>query len=148
MRTYVASLEMPEEFVGLEDEMASFPTMYGRPGGVFALLYDGAGVVAGCGALRRQAADTGEVRRLYVAPELRGEGAGRALLEWLMDAARGLGYGRVVLDTYPALVAACGLYDSLGFTPTPPYWESPIPGTIYLERRLEGREGVTSKPTT
>jgi ribosomal protein S18 acetylase RimI-like enzyme len=56
------------------------------------------------------------LEELYVAPERRGEGIGRALLEATMDAAREAGAVRIDLGTSVDDTAAIGLYESCGFT--------------------------------
>jgi GNAT superfamily N-acetyltransferase len=86
----------------------------------------------GCGALRRLGdeallaelgANTGELKRMYVAPEMRGRGIGRALLARLEAEARALGLVRLVLETGTRQAEALGLYDDAGFTGIPPYGE-------------------------
>ncbi len=58
----------------------------------------------------------GQVWGMYVAPELRGSGAGRALLEALLDRAQTLsGLEAVVLGVADGNHAAHGLYRALGF---------------------------------
>ncbi len=131
VREYVASLERPEEYEGLEEELAVLTEHYGPPGGTFLLVYDGA-VLAGCGALRRFDAATGEVRRLYVRPTFRGRGVGRALMEALVQTARGLGYRHLLLDTLPELRSAQALYRSLGFQEIAPYYPCPAPDALYF----------------
>ena len=56
------------------------------------------------------------LEELYVAPEARGEGQGRALLELAMELARERGAISIELNTSEADVAARGLYESAGFT--------------------------------
>jgi ribosomal protein S18 acetylase RimI-like enzyme len=53
---------------------------------------------------------------LYVAPERRGEGLGRALMELAIEEARRAGADHMDLGTSEDDVAARGLYESLGFT--------------------------------
>ncbi|WP_437305464.1 GNAT family N-acetyltransferase [Sorangium sp. So ce388] len=86
----------------------------------------------GCGALRRlreallvQALGprVGELKRMYVAPEARGKGIGRALLRRLEAEARGLGLDRLVLETGTRQPEALALYRSAGFAEIPPYGE-------------------------
>src|SRR5438552_195583 len=57
-----------------------------------------AGQPVGCGAVRRIGAQTGELKRMYVRPEARGCGVGRALLGALEAEARALGLSRLVLE--------------------------------------------------
>jgi len=56
------------------------------------------------------------LEELYVAPEARGEGQGRALLEHAMELARDRGAISIELNASEADVAARGLYESAGFT--------------------------------
>ena len=55
---------------------------------------------------------------LYVVPERRGQGIGRALMERTMVVARERGADTMELGTGEGDVAARGLYESLGFTHT------------------------------
>jgi ribosomal protein S18 acetylase RimI-like enzyme len=63
---------------------------------------------------------TGELdaylEELYVVPERRGHGLGRALLETAMEHAKERGAAHIDLNTSEDDVAARGLYDSAGFT--------------------------------
>jgi GNAT superfamily N-acetyltransferase len=90
------------------------------------------GVPIGCGALRALHDDeslqqlgpgVGELKRMYVAPDARGEGIGRALVARLEDEARRLGLTRLVLETGTRQAAALALYRGLGFVDIPPYNE-------------------------
>ena len=56
------------------------------------------------------------LEELYVVPERRGRGLGRALLEAAMDNARARGAARIDLGTSEDDVAARALYESAGFT--------------------------------
>jgi putative acetyltransferase len=52
---------------------------------------------------------------MYSLPELRGRGAGRALMTRCLDAARGLGFRRCYLETLTGMDAAQSLYLASGF---------------------------------
>ena len=86
----------------------------------------------GCGALRtlRDPAllealgpRVGELKRMYVAPEARGRGVGRALLARLEGEARARGLARLVLETGTRQHEALALYRRAGFAEIPPYGE-------------------------
>ena len=93
-------------------------------------------VPAGCVAMRDLGGGTCEMKRLYVAPEYRGRGVGRLLVEEVLRRAERAGYRRMVLDTLPEMAGAIALYRAFGFVETAPYWDCPVERTIYLERRL------------
>jgi GNAT superfamily N-acetyltransferase len=57
----------------------------------------------------------GRVAHLVLAPETRGSGAGRRLVEHVLSAARAAGYERLELETFSDLQAARSLYLSVGF---------------------------------
>jgi GNAT superfamily N-acetyltransferase len=106
-----------------EAELAGLPGRYAEAeGGALLLAWDG-GEAVGAVALRRFGEGVAEMKRMYV--ERRGVGAGRALGEAVVAAARRLGYRRVVLDTGPLQAEAIGLYRSLGFEEVPAYWDAP-----------------------
>lgn len=56
------------------------------------------------------------LEELYIVPERRGRGLGRALLETAMGYARERGAAHIELNTSENDVAARGLYESIGFT--------------------------------
>jgi len=73
------------------------------------------GAPVGCGALRTLQCGTGEIKRMWVAPQARGLGVGRRILERLEQEARQRGLGVVRLDTNEALTEALHLYRSAGY---------------------------------
>ena len=75
------------------------------------------GRAVGCGALRKLDETTAEVKRMYVAPEQRGRGVAKQILEHLEEAGLGLGVHRLVLETGIYQAEAIGLYRSAGFKP-------------------------------
>ncbi len=98
------------------------------PAGVFLVVFDGERAV-GCGGIRRIADGPSgiryEVKHLYLAPETRGRGWGRLLLDDLERRAREWDAGELVLDTHHTLEAAGGLYSAAGFAPIEPYNDNP-----------------------
>lgn len=53
---------------------------------------------------------------IYVARDWRGRGAGRVLLERVIDGARALGFHKLVLAAFPFNPAGVALYERAGFT--------------------------------
>jgi len=130
-REYAAWLGPEGWFTDLEAELAALP------GGYEALLVarlDGEAV--GCVALKPLPGEACEMKRLYVRPEARGTGAGRALVEASIARALELGYAVMRLDTLPTMDAAQALYLSLGFRPIERYNDNPIEGVLFFELRL------------
>ncbi|MGB7265021.1 MAG: GNAT family N-acetyltransferase [Terracidiphilus sp.] len=122
-------------FQNFGDELAGLPGVYVPPEGRLALATI-QGEPAGCVALRRVDAERAEVKRLYVRPDFRGYGLGRALLQWVMAEARAAGYQEIVGDTMPVMRDALALYDSVGFERGQPYSDHPTEGAIFIRFKL------------
>jgi ribosomal protein S18 acetylase RimI-like enzyme len=132
---YATSLGVDLEFQDFSHELAHLPTEYGPPHGVL-LIADDAGAALGCIALRALEDRVCEMKRLYVAPEGRGRGVGRALTTEIIAEARRLGYERMRLDTLASMREARQLYASLGFREIEPYRYNPLAGTSFMELSL------------
>lgn len=122
-------------FQNFDAELATLPGEYAAPGGVLLIARDG-DAPAGCVALRRLDAGTGEMKRMYVREAYRGSGLGRHLAVAVIEDARKRKYARLVLDTLPKLTQAIALYRDLGFRETGPYLASPTPCAICFELKL------------
>jgi putative acetyltransferase len=59
--------------------------------------------------------DVCELRKMYFLPSLRGLGAGAALMQQCLDAAREHGFKRCYLETLRGMTAAQKLYERSGF---------------------------------
>ena len=101
---------------GLKPEEVS-----GKSGAFLVVTHNGTPV--GCGAVRLTDADTGELKRMYMSPTVRGKGLGRRLVAALEAEARTLGAKRLVLETGIRQHAALALYRATGFQPIPLYGE-------------------------
>jgi GNAT superfamily N-acetyltransferase len=111
--------------------------MFEPPHGVFLVVRDDDGRAVACGGVAWFDEGRGELKRMYVVPELRGRGLGRRLLDALETEARSLGYGALVLETGDRQAEALGLYRSSGYEPIPcypPYDSRAL--SVCLEKRL------------
>ncbi|MGH2848595.1 MAG: GNAT family N-acetyltransferase [Thermoleophilaceae bacterium] len=74
------------------------------------------------------------LEELYVVPDLRGQGLGRAIMEAAIELAREKGAGDMHLGTGEDDVAARGLYESLGFSNREGKPDGPV--NYFYEREL------------
>jgi len=94
------------------------------PGGRFVVAYDDDTPIAS-GGIRTWEPGVCEIKRMFVAPDARRKGHGRAVLEALERAAREAGFHRIVLDTMGSHTEAMTLYDGSGYARVPAYNENP-----------------------
>ncbi|HVL96633.1 MAG TPA: GNAT family N-acetyltransferase [Solirubrobacteraceae bacterium] len=111
----VAEVAVGYDVPDLSGGPSASPEDFSPPGGCFVALYDEAGRAVAGGGVKRLGPDVAELKRMYVVPDRRGSGLGRALLAALEDAARDLGYARVRLDTGPQQPEAEALYRASGY---------------------------------
>ena len=78
---------------------------------------------------------TAVMNRLYVDPAHRRSGLGRALAVAAVDAARAMGYRRMVLDVIPRRTHVIALYRELGFVEVEPFVDYPFE-MVFLGRDL------------
>ncbi len=137
---YAKALSVDLCFQDFTCELQDLPGKYALPAGRLLLAYyNDAGTaerLAGCGALRPLSSEICEMKRLYVRPEFRGHGIGRAITLALISTAREIGYRAMRLDTLPEMREAHKLYEELGFQEIAPYCANPVEGVRYLELDL------------
>jgi putative acetyltransferase len=134
-RAYAAELQVDLCFQGFATELAALPGVYAPPQGAILLAKQGDHVL-GCVALKPLEPGIAEMKRLYVRPQLRGQGIARALVAAILQEACDLGYAEVKLDTLEQMQPAIALYLSLGFMPIPAYGSHPYPGLVTLGKKL------------
>ena len=123
-----------QDHVPLPDPMADH---YRPPHGAFLIAWSDTLPVA-CVCLHTLepalGANLGEVKRLWVAPDARGQGLARRMMTAIEDQARSLGLTRLILDTNGALTEAIALYEKTGWTATAAY--SSFPSTHWFSKAL------------
>ena len=135
-RNYAAWLGVDLDYQNFGEEMASLPGAYAAPAGrLFFAEFEGR--PAGCVGIRPSSDGVCEMKRLYVEPDMRGNGIGRQLALAAIKAAKALGYRKVMMDTLPAMRIAVKLYRELGFKEAPAYYPTPVEGTLFLALDLE-----------
>jgi ribosomal protein S18 acetylase RimI-like enzyme len=136
-RAYADALGVDLSYQGFEAELATLPGAYAPPNGALLMALSRAGDPVGCVGVRPlPEPGTCEMKRLHTTAAARGAGIGRALAEAAIEAARRAGYVAMRLDTLPAMIVAQTLYRDLGFEITPPYYNSRVPGTIFMRKTL------------
>jgi putative acetyltransferase len=82
----------------------------------FVIEQDGA-VIGGAGVapLTGGDGDTCELRKMYFLPQARGRGAGAAMMQRCLQAARDFGFSQCYLETLGGMDAAMKLYERSGF---------------------------------
>ena len=106
------------------------------------IVLDVDGVVCGYAGLLVLGSD-GDIQTIAVAPELRGGGHGRALMNELLDEAARRGATQVFLEVRADNPPARGLYTSLGFTEIgvrPRYYQPEGIDAIVMRMQLKERQ--------
>lgn len=100
---------------GTDADLDDLAANYHGRGGDFVVLVDDGGRVVGTCGLYPLGEGGVELRKMYLAPPLRGRGQGKRLLAWALGRARELGFRRLELETAQVLKSAIALYERAGF---------------------------------
>ena len=101
---------------GVDADLRDVEGMYGAQGGDFVLVEDETGLVGSAGLLPIDGT-TAELRKMYLAKSVRGQGLGRYLMERTITLAKARGFRRLELETASELTEAIALYQGRGFQP-------------------------------
>jgi putative acetyltransferase len=105
----------------------------------FWSVWDDDDVLVGCGALKRLDESHAEVKSMRTAKHRQRSGVGSALLAFIIDEARSMGFTRLSLETGSAefFEPARRLYASFGFDYCEPFGEyRPDPLSVFMTRTL------------
>lgn len=111
------------------------------PQGLLLLAYED-NTIAGCACVRMIGNRIAELKRMYVRPEFRRKGIGKALVQESIKRVRDLKCNEMRLDSAGFMSDAHRVYRSAGFSDTMPYEESEIPEEyrkywIFMKLNLE-----------
>jgi putative acetyltransferase len=138
---------LPFEPRHLDADILAPGSSYHGGGGAFFVAVDAAGRVVGTAGLLPTGPAAGEVRKVFLLPEARGRGMGRALLEAVLDAARARGMRRLTLTTRHRYDRAIRLYERAGFRPAGTgRRRAGDPGLAYALDLAPARERVPARP--
>ena len=133
---YDRSLDADLRHSDLHAELSQLRATYQPPSAAFVAVRGE--TPAGCVAIHRLDETTAVVKTMYVRPDFRKTGLGRALLSAALDLARRRGFSRAVLDTQrDRLSAAYNLYRSIGFRECAPYRTVDYASPTYMELFLK-----------
>ena len=113
----LAEFGLSPDHAGTDLDLSDVERHYLVRGGGFWVVEDGRGRIVGtCGLwLDPEDPEGMELRKMYLRPEWRGRGIGKALLATALDHARRTGRKTIELETNRAMTDAIGLYTSRGF---------------------------------
>jgi putative acetyltransferase len=100
-------------------EVDTMSIAYAAPRSAYFVVERDDRVIGGGGIapLENAEPDVCELRKMYFLAEARGIGAGTAMMQRCLDAARAHGFRRCYLETLTGMDAAQALYQRSGFTP-------------------------------
>ena len=105
--------------------VTALPDEVRPPAGEFFVVYlEGAPV--GCGAVKHHDGAPAEIKRMWIAPEARGLGLGRRLLEKLEACAREHGARAAHIETSAVSGEALALYRATGWIEVPRFNDEPF----------------------
>lgn len=105
-----------------------------HPNVLFAVVRGPAGAAVGCGAVVIKQ-EYGEIKRVYLRPQARGQGVARRLMDALEAKAVQSGCKTLVLETGPAQPEALTLYRGMGYQCRGPFGDYPDdPFSIFMEK--------------
>ena len=96
-----------------------------RPAGEFFVAYLHSEPI-GCGAVKHDPNAPAEIKRMWIAPQARGLGLGRRLLETLEACAKAGGARVAHIETSAVLTEALSLYRCTGWVEVPPFNDEPF----------------------
>ena len=111
----LSEYELKSDPNNTDSDLSDIKHEYLERGGTFEVLIDENKKIVGSVGLYQINSTTREIRKMYLAANLRGQGLGRRLLGHALSKAKKLGYSRIELETASILIEAIALYERYGF---------------------------------
>lgn len=107
-----------------------------QPNVIFAVIRNAEDVAIGCGAVVIES-DYGELKRMFVRPDFRGQGLSKRLLAFLEEAASAKGCSYFSLETGIHQAEALGLYERCGYIRGEPFGDYALdPFSVFMHKRV------------
>jgi putative acetyltransferase len=107
-----------------------------QPNVLFAVIRNDDGIAIGCGAVVLEP-EYGELKRMFIRPERRGQGLSKKLLSFLEEQAQAKGCQVFTLETGIYQTQALGLYERSGYKRCAPFGNyKPDPMSVFMIKEL------------
>jgi putative acetyltransferase len=92
-------------------------TVFENPKSAYWVIEENAKIIGGAGIFPTDGLppNTCELVKIYLYPEARGKGLGKALMNICFEKAKALGYENIYLESMPELNQAITMYEKMGF---------------------------------
>lgn len=93
-------------------------TVFAHPKSAYWVIEEDEKIIGGGGIYPTEGLpdETCELVKLYLYPEARGKGLGKAIMDKCFEKALELGYKNIYLESMPELSQAVSMYEKMGFT--------------------------------
>lgn len=115
-----------------ESDLINIDETYARNGGAFEIIEDREGNLLGTYGLQQLVDGMCKLRKMYLAPEVRGVGLGTHIMQRAIRKARELGFTSIMLETTTAMNQAISLYIRSGFKEIERPAQSPRCDRVFL----------------
>lgn len=91
--------------------------LFQKTGSIYYVAHSQSGIIGGAGIFPSSGLPpkTCELVKMYLVPQARGTGTGKALMEHCLEFAKGFGYQHIYIETMAELTKAIGFYKDFGF---------------------------------
>lgn len=111
-----------------------------KPNVLFVVARRADGTADGCGAMVLHSG-YGEIKRMYVRPEARGQGTARRIMDALESTAHARGVAVFMLETGPYQPEALAFYSKQGYVRCGPFGDYPDhPLSVFMCKRLASEQ--------